>query len=208
MSNTILMYFMERESKVLPIIIILMILLVALSGCLNGEEEVNDENGNDIPAYIPHTENANISLSIVNVYSTDSLSGTDGEGNEFTIYAKEYQVFTIVLLNVTNTRIQDSIQTEERQFEVYDNKGEDRSITKDVFIDDPHSNQSYRTHNFDFTNVSNYMEIPDISPEETVKLAAVSMAPPNSIRTVVLAFKIWIMGDFQPFQKVSIDVSG
>lgn len=199
---------MERESKVLPIIIILMILLVALSGCLNGEEEVNDENGNDIPAYIPHTENANISLSIVNVYSTDSLSGTDGEGNEFTIYAKEYQVFTIVLLNVTNTRIQDSIQTEERQFEVYDNKGEDRSITKDVFIDDPHSNQSYRTHNFDFTNVSNYMEIPDISPEETVKLAAVSMAPPNSIRTVVLAFKIWIMGDFQPFQKVSIDVSG
>ncbi len=170
---------MKGESKLLTLTVVITVLMVAFSGCLDGEEDPDEENGDDIPAYIPHTENANISLSIVNIYSTDSLSGTDTEGDEFEIYAKEYQVFTVVLLNVTNTRIQDNIQTEERQFSVYDNKGEDRSITKDVYIDDPHSNKSYRTTHFYFTNETNYMEIPDISPGETVKLAAVAMAPPN-----------------------------
>ncbi len=197
---------MEREFAPLTVIVVLTILLVALSGCLDGEEEVNDDNEDEMPAYIPHYENANISLSIVNIYTTDSLSGVDDEGNDFTIYAKDYETFTVILLNVTNTRVRDSIQTEERQFSVYDRKGDDRSITKDVFIDDPHSDESYKLSNFDFTNQTGYMEIPDILPGETVKLAAVAMSPPNSIRTLVLAFKIMSMGEFQPFQKVSIEV--
>lgn len=198
---------MQRLSKMLTVVICLTLIAVSLSGCLDRDQENDDNNDDQIPAYIHHTENANISLSIVRVYSTDHLTGVDNDGNDFTIYAKDHYVFTVILLNVTNARARDPIQTEERHFSVLDNRGLERSMTQDIFIDDPQGDEFYRIHHFDFTNETNYMVDYEIQPYQTVKLAAVGMAPPNSIRTVVLGFKILEhMAEFQPYQRVSIDV--
>ncbi|MFO7990749.1 MAG: hypothetical protein R6U61_00465 [Thermoplasmata archaeon] len=212
---------MGQRKMSMRLTVLLITTIILISGCLGNGGEENDDDKNDIPPYIHHSKNKNISLEIVEKYYTDSLSGENDEG-KFTIYPNGTNEFMVVILNITNIynttdniyKDEYDIDTGEEQIQMFDNQGKDRSMTyvNHGQITDPNGNESYDITDFYFTNISFYLTLSNrpIPKGFSYKVAAVGLAPHGSIRRIVLGFKIIVPsapgtpGDI--FQKVYIDV--
>ncbi len=213
---------MSQRKISIRVTVLLITTLIIFSGCLeNGNDDNGDDGGDDVPPYIHHSKNKNISLEIIDQYYTESLSGENDE-EKFTIYPNGTNQFMVVILNITNIyntadnndKDEYDIDTGEEQIQMFDNKGRDRSMTyiNHGQITDPNGNKSYDITDFHFANISYYLTLSNrpIPKGFSYKVAAVGLAPPGSIRRIVLGFKIIIPsapgtpGDI--FQKVYIDV--
>ena len=206
---------MSQKWKIVFTLIISILLVTSLSGCTDDNGDTDDENDDTPPPYIPHYKNNNVSLEIIQSYSTDHLEGENEDGN-FTIESpsltKQYHV---VLLKITNTMLntdqtaQMQVYTDETLMEILNNREEDRSVIDGRFIEDPDSGDQYEVKNFNFTDMEGYPSTYGgryMDNGDHIVQAVVGYGPPGSMRRVIVGFKIMMGTQLKTFQKVSIEV--
>lgn len=206
---------MSQKWKVAITLIISILLVTSLSGCTDDNGDSDGENGDTPPPYIPHYKNNNVSLEIIQSYSTDHLEGENEDGN-FTIESPSImQEYHVVLLKITNTMlntdqtVEMQIYTDETLMEILNNQEEDRSVIDGKYIEDPDSGEDYRVRNFNFTDMEGYPSTYGgryMDNGDYIVQAVVGYGPPGSMRKVIVSLKIMMGTQLKTFQKVSIDI--
>lgn len=207
---------MSQKTRMFLTLLISMMLVVAISGCMDeGDDESDDGEEDDTPPpYIPHYENDNVSLEIVKSYTTGTLVGENEDGN-FTIGSSALKDYRVVLVRITNTLFsedqttQRQIYTDETLIEILDNKEKDGSVIDGKHIEDPDSDERYEIKDFNFTETEGYPSTYGaryMDNGDTIVQAAIALGAPNSFRKVIVGFKIYANGQVQQLQKVSIEI--
>ncbi len=206
---------MSQKWKVALTLIISILLVTSLSGCTDDNGDTDGEEDDTPPPYIPHHKNSNVSLEIVQSYTTDHLKGENEDGN-FTIEsASVMQEYHVVLVKITNTMldtdmtVQRQIYTDETLLEILNNKEEDKSVIDGKFIEDAQTGEEYRVSNFNFSGTDGYPSTYGqryMDNGDHIVQAVVGYGPPGSMRKVIVGFKIMVGGQLREFQKVSIEI--